>query len=61
MTLEIWITKRSMDYITGKLAKWGVYLLRGLFDLENGPICPSGLTNSIVKVSTDVHKKIQQK
>ncbi|KAG5603468.1 hypothetical protein H5410_024960 [Solanum commersonii] len=29
MRSEFRITKKSMDYITRKLAKWGVYLLRG--------------------------------
>ncbi|KAG5576327.1 hypothetical protein H5410_056461 [Solanum commersonii] len=35
-TSKIWITKRSIDYSTRKLAKRGVYPLRGSFDLENG-------------------------
>ncbi|KAG5576355.1 hypothetical protein H5410_056489 [Solanum commersonii] len=36
ITLEIRITKRSMDYSRQKLVKWVVYQLRGLFHLENG-------------------------
>ncbi|KAG5576450.1 hypothetical protein H5410_056584 [Solanum commersonii] len=57
MTSEIQITKRSMDYRTRKLAKRGVYLLRSLFDFENGPIFPSGHTDCIANVLTDVHEK----
>ncbi|KAG5576292.1 hypothetical protein H5410_056426 [Solanum commersonii] len=50
-----------MDYSTRKSAKHGVYLLLGLFNDENGLVCPSGLIGSITKVLTDVHQKIWQK
>ncbi|KAG5576311.1 hypothetical protein H5410_056445 [Solanum commersonii] len=46
MTLEIRITKRSMDYSTRKLEKWV-----GSFDLENGPVFSSGPTNSTAKIT----------
>ncbi|KAG5576364.1 hypothetical protein H5410_056498 [Solanum commersonii] len=55
MTSKIWITKISMDYSSRKLAKREVYLLRGLFDLENGTVCLSGQTTSKAKVLMDVH------
>ncbi|KAG5569187.1 hypothetical protein H5410_058953 [Solanum commersonii] len=45
-----------MDYSTRKSAKQGVYLLRGSFDLENGPIFPFEPTGFITKVLTDVHE-----
>ncbi|KAG5598314.1 hypothetical protein H5410_029684 [Solanum commersonii] len=41
MRSEFGITKNSMDYNTRKLTKWGVYRLRGSFDLENGLFWPS--------------------
>jgi len=40
MRSEFQITKKAMDYSTRKSAKWGVYVLRILFDLENGPFWP---------------------
>ncbi|KAG5588774.1 hypothetical protein H5410_049208 [Solanum commersonii] len=61
MRSELWITKKSIDYSTQKLTKWGVALLRGSFDLENGSFSLRGPTSSIAKVLTDVHEKIQQK
>ncbi|KAG5593520.1 hypothetical protein H5410_044034, partial [Solanum commersonii] len=33
----IQITKKSIDYSTQKLVKWGVYQLRGSFGFDNGP------------------------
>ncbi|KAG5576319.1 hypothetical protein H5410_056453 [Solanum commersonii] len=45
-----------MDYSTRKLVKQGFYPLRGSFDLENGPVCPFGPTDSFAKVLTDVHE-----
>ncbi|KAG5576316.1 hypothetical protein H5410_056450 [Solanum commersonii] len=60
MILEIRITKRSMDYSTRKLAKWVVYQLQGSFHLENGSVCPSGLTFSIAKVLMDVPKNFRK-
>ncbi|KAG5576377.1 hypothetical protein H5410_056511 [Solanum commersonii] len=50
MMSEIRITKRSMDYSTRKSAKWVFSPHRGSFDLENGPIWPSGPTGSIAKL-----------
>ncbi|KAG5576341.1 hypothetical protein H5410_056475 [Solanum commersonii] len=75
MMSEIWITKRSIDYSTRKLAKWGAYLFWGSFDLENGPICPSRETgcnakwpifsfqptDSIAKVLTESKKNFSKK
>ncbi|KAG5576366.1 hypothetical protein H5410_056500 [Solanum commersonii] len=77
MTSKIWITKRAMDYRTRKLKsrspkdpwtiahenrqKWGIYPLRGSFDLKNGPVYPSRPTSSIAMVFTNVHEKITQK
>jgi len=58
---EFQINKKYMDYSTRKLAKWGVYLLWGTFDLQNGTFWPRGLTRSIAKVLTDVHDKFRQK
>ncbi|KAG5576426.1 hypothetical protein H5410_056560 [Solanum commersonii] len=45
---------------TGSIAK-GVYPLWGSFDLENGPVNPSGPTDSKTKVLTNIHEKFQQK
>ncbi|KAG5576360.1 hypothetical protein H5410_056494 [Solanum commersonii] len=61
MTSKIWITKRSIDYSTQKLAKPGVYPLRWSFDFENGSVYPLGPTISIAKFLTDIHKKVEQK
>jgi len=58
---EFQINKKYMDYSTRKLAKWGVYLLWGTFDLQNGTFWPCGLTGSIAKVLTDVHEIFWQK
>ncbi|KAG5569181.1 hypothetical protein H5410_058947 [Solanum commersonii] len=57
MTSKIWITTKSMDYSTQKLAKRWVYSLRVSFDLENGPIFPSSSIDSIAKVLTNVYEK----
>ncbi|KAG5607803.1 hypothetical protein H5410_029295 [Solanum commersonii] len=38
MRSELQITKKSMDYITRKSEKCGVYLIWGPFDLENGTV-----------------------
>jgi len=53
---EFQITKKSMNYSTRKLDKWGVYLLWGTFDLCNGKFWSCGPTDSRAKVLTDVHK-----
>ena len=58
---EFQITKKCMDYSTRKSAKWGVYLLWGTFDLQNGTFWPWGLTGSIAKRLTDVHEINWQK
>jgi len=58
---EFQITKNSMDYNTRKSAKWGVYLLWGTFELENGTFWSLGLTGSIAKVLTDVHEIFWEK
>ncbi|KAG5576338.1 hypothetical protein H5410_056472 [Solanum commersonii] len=60
MTLEIWITKRFMDYSTRKLVKWVVYQLRGSCHLENGLVCLSEPTGSIAKVLTDVQENFRK-
>ncbi|KAG5576298.1 hypothetical protein H5410_056432 [Solanum commersonii] len=51
MTSKIQITKRFMESRKQKLAKPRSYPLRGLFDLENGSVCPSGPIDSIAKKS----------
>ncbi|KAG5576331.1 hypothetical protein H5410_056465 [Solanum commersonii] len=56
MTSKIWITKRSIDCSTRKLAKPGGYQLRGSFYLENGSVCQSRPTDSIAKVLTNDHR-----
>ncbi|KAG5576380.1 hypothetical protein H5410_056514 [Solanum commersonii] len=54
--LQNWGFTCSGDHLTmkinrtQKLTKRGIYLLRGSFDLENGPICPSRPTSAIAKV-----------
>jgi len=37
---EFIFTKKYVDYNTRISAKWGVYLLWGIFDLENGMFYP---------------------
>jgi len=58
---EFQFNKKTMDYSTWKSAKWGVCLLWGTFDLQNGTFGPLGLTSSITKVLTDVHELYWQK
>jgi len=58
---EFQITKKLIDYSIRKSANWGVYLIRGTFDLQNGMFWPWGLIGSIAKVLTDFHEKIWQK
>jgi len=58
---EFQITKKSMDYRTRKLAKWGVYMICGKFDLQNGTFWMWGLTGSIAKVLKVAHEKFWQK
>ncbi|KAG5576409.1 hypothetical protein H5410_056543 [Solanum commersonii] len=57
MTLEIWITKSSMDYSIRKSAKRVVYPFWGLFNLENGLDYSSKPTDYIAK--TIPHKNWQ--
>jgi len=59
--LEFQITKKYMDNSTRKSAKWGVYLLQGSFDLENGLFWLWRPTGSIGMVLTYVHVKFWQK
>jgi len=59
--VRIQITKKYMDYSTRKSAKWGVYLLWGTFEFQNGTFWPWGLTGSTAKVLTDVHEIFWQK
>ncbi|KAG5576305.1 hypothetical protein H5410_056439 [Solanum commersonii] len=40
-----------MDYSIRKWEKWSVYLLWESFDPENGPVCPSGSTYSMAKIT----------
>ncbi|KAG5576295.1 hypothetical protein H5410_056429 [Solanum commersonii] len=47
--MSIQITKIFMDYSTQKLAKGGVYPLRGFFEPDNGLIYLSRKTDSISK------------
>ncbi|KAG5576421.1 hypothetical protein H5410_056555 [Solanum commersonii] len=49
MTSEFCFTKISMDYKTQNSKKWGVYPLRGSFDLENGPVCSLGQSNPLLR------------
>ncbi|KAG5598144.1 hypothetical protein H5410_039376 [Solanum commersonii] len=57
--------QKFMGYSTQKWAKWGVYLLRGSVDLENGPFWQLGRTGSIDKIAknpwTIAHENWQNK
>ena len=55
--VRIRIAQKMVSYSTQKLSKWGVFSLRGSFDLQNGSNGLWGQTVCINKVLTDVHKK----
>lgn len=52
---------KFMDYSTLKSVIWGIYLLWGLLDHQNGPFWPSRPTGSIANIIMNVHKKFRQK
>lgn len=47
--------KNIVDYST---RKWRVYLLRGLFDFQNGPFWSLGSAGSIDNILIDVHENL---
>ena len=49
--------KKMINYSTQKSVKWGVYLLWGFFDLENGSFGSCAPTKSIANFLLGVHKK----
>ena len=51
----VWITQKMVCYSTRKSSKWGVCVLRGLFDLQNGLDWMYGPTGCIDEVLMDVH------